>query len=31
MSSYLTIAHDAEAEIEVKRSRFRATLARVES
>lgn len=31
MSSYLTIARDAEAEIEVKRSRFRATLARVES
>lgn len=30
MSSYLTIAHDAEAEIEVKRSRFRCTLARVE-
>lgn len=31
MSSYLTLARDAEAEIEVKRSRFRATLARVES
>ena len=30
MSSYLTISHDAEAEIEVKRSRFRCTLARVE-
>lgn len=31
MSSYRTIARDAEAEIEVKRSRFRCTLARVES
>jgi len=30
VSSYLTISHDAEAEIEVKRSRFRCTLARVE-
>jgi uncharacterized YigZ family protein len=31
VSSYLTIARDAEADIEVKRSRFRCTLARVES
>lgn len=31
MNSYLTIARDAETEIEVKRSRFRATLVRVES
>lgn len=31
MSSYVTIARDAGAEIEVKRSRFRATVARVES
>ncbi len=30
MSSYLTIARDAEAEIEVKRSRFLCTLVRVE-
>ncbi|WP_244931779.1 YigZ family protein [Nocardioides sp. W7] len=30
MSSYLTLARDAEAEIEVKRSRFLATLVRVE-
>jgi uncharacterized YigZ family protein len=30
MSSYLTIARGAEAEVEVKRSRFRCTLARVE-
>ena len=30
VSSYLTIARDAETEIEVKRSRFRCTLARVE-
>lgn len=30
MSSYLTIARDGEAEIEVKRSRFLCTLARVE-
>ncbi|CAI9407444.1 YigZ family protein [Nocardioides sp. T2.26MG-1] len=30
MSSYLTVARDAEAEIEVKRSRFRCTLVRVE-
>ena len=29
-SGYLTIAHSAEAEIEVKRSRFRCTLERVE-
>ncbi|MDO9495572.1 MAG: YigZ family protein [Nocardioides sp.] len=31
VSSYRTIARDAEAEIEVKRSRFRCTLKRVES
>ena len=30
MSSYLTIARDGEAEIEVKRSRFRCTLVRTE-
>ena len=30
VSSYLTVARDGEAEIEVKRSRFRCTLARVE-
>ena len=30
MSSYLTIARDAEAEVEVKRSRFLCTLVRVE-
>ena len=30
-TSYLTIARDGEAEIEVKRSRFRCTLERVES
>ncbi|WP_235735177.1 YigZ family protein [Nocardioides alcanivorans] len=30
MSSYLTLARDGEAEIEVKRSRFRCTLVRVE-
>lgn len=30
MTSYLTLARDAEAEIEVKRSRFRCTLVRVE-
>lgn len=30
MSSYLTIARDAEAEIEIKRSRFLCTLVRVE-
>jgi len=30
VSSYLTLARDAEAEIEVKRSRFLATLVRVE-
>ncbi len=31
MTSYLTLARDAEAEIEVKRSRFRCTLHRVET
>lgn len=31
VSSYLTVARDAEAEIEVKRSRFLCTLSRVES
>lgn len=31
MVSYLTLARDAEAEIEVKRSRFRCTLRRVET
>lgn len=31
MSSYLTVARDGEAEIEVRRSRFRCTLARVEA
>lgn len=30
VTTYLTLARDAEAEIEVKRSRFRCTLARVE-
>ena len=30
MSSYLTLARDGEAEIEVKRSRFLCTLVRVE-
>ncbi|MCB0908108.1 MAG: YigZ family protein [Nocardioidaceae bacterium] len=30
MTSYLTLARDGDAEIEVKRSRFRCTLARVE-
>lgn len=31
MVSYLTVARDAEAEIEVKRSRFRCTIARVDT
>lgn len=31
MSSYFTLARDGEAEIEVKRSRFRCTLVRVET